>query len=198
MWSLQSSSKFEVSSYEYVFKTWNVKTACYWVTKLLFICSQQHTFAWAGLDHTRPGTVLCDLLSDGMSQHLALELEIVCNGPNGNSTGMFAVPVTAESMSQHGKSRWYMRATKIYCSSTCRFKWCNQTYLQLNAVTDSRSCFPTRAHCWTAPSIVTEDYSGWNPSKSAGVEARVILASLRFLNLSGIYNNIEKVAVLYF
>ena len=65
------------------------------------ICSQQHTFAWAGLDHTRPGTVLCDLLSDGMSQHLALELDIVCNGPNGNSTGMFAVPVTAESMSQH-------------------------------------------------------------------------------------------------
>ena len=37
-----------------------------------------------------------------MSQHLALELDIVCNGPNGNSTGMFAVPVTAESMSQRG------------------------------------------------------------------------------------------------
>ena len=33
VWSLQSSSKFEVSSYEYVFTTWNVKTACYWVTK---------------------------------------------------------------------------------------------------------------------------------------------------------------------
>ena len=45
---------------------------------------------------------VCDLLSDEMSQHLAHELDIVCNGPNGNSTGMFAVPVTAESMSQHG------------------------------------------------------------------------------------------------
>ena len=46
------------------------------------------------------------------------------------------MPVTAESMSQHGSLGGICGLQRFFVV-TCRFKWCNRTHLQLNA-----SCFP--------------------------------------------------------
>ena len=60
------------------------------------------------------------------------------------ATGMFAVPVTAESMSQHGSLGGIFglpRFFDIYCSSS------NGAIRPISSLMSLQCCFAPRAHC---------------------------------------------------